>query len=126
MRGRGALRKWVVTGARGWRRAEEEVALRAPLVEAALEGICSKIDERTFRANLRLYFPLLTSLIKCKDAPVEVRWAHGSASARERRGAETPFVSAAPATSWRTLRTNDPTRLLLCFLLPMGSAVRHR
>jgi hypothetical protein len=49
-----------------------EIELRAPLVGVALEGLNTQFQPSTFRANLPMFFPLLTQLIRCKEAPIEV------------------------------------------------------
>jgi hypothetical protein len=51
-----------------------EHSARAPLVVATLRAL-SALGDDEFRRHLREFFPLLTRLISCQHAPVEVQRA---------------------------------------------------
>merc|ERR1712070_387597 len=49
----------------------QQVELRAPLVVDALKAL-SCFGKQAFARNLPIFFPLLTNLIRCEAAPIEV------------------------------------------------------
>jgi len=62
---------WLVPLGSGKRR---ELAARAPLVVATLQGICN-LGDTSFEKNLTHFFPLITSLISCEHGSTEVQVA---------------------------------------------------
>ncbi|KAI3449141.1 hypothetical protein Pfo_005806 [Paulownia fortunei] len=62
---------WMIPLGSGRRR---ELAVRAPLIVATLQAICS-LGDSSFEKNLSCFFPLLSSLISCEHGSNEVQVA---------------------------------------------------
>lgn len=62
---------WLVPLGSGKRR---ELAARAPLVVASLQGMCN-LGDTSLEKNLDHFFPLITSLISCEHGSTEVQVA---------------------------------------------------